>query len=196
MKKSYWQRYLEYRKENAIPPYVYDEAKDGTLYDQLTPVVLILLITNLYFDTFTYFYGLFYDSLTLFIILLLLWLILMQSSQRIKKSISKYLFVPSIILLLSFWTIPKIIHYYVIPKDMLCLQATLKSKRLIKGLVSIDFTFEKYPTTMLPKLQSLTTLHSIDGYQYNDLPRKGELIQICGEISKIGFSLDYVEAVR
>jgi len=41
------------------------------------------------------------------------------------------------------------------------------------------------------------TVHThIEKQQYFALPSRGKKIQICGEISKIGFSFDYVETAR
>ena len=149
------------------------------------------------YSTFSYFYD-FYIlySLGLAIVVLIVFYFFIKL-YNVRTFWAKYLLIPFMIFSLSLWTIPKFIHHYIFSTETLCLNATLKYKDYIHRDDRVKIIFELDYSIQIPKqLQSFTQLDGVGGYEYNSLPKKGKKIKICGEVSKIGFSFDYVEAIK
>jgi len=169
------------------------------LYDSL--LILMGLVPLIFepYSSFTYFYQN-YIVYSFVFILLLLFLCLYWIPQKkfsIKFSNFYDLMIPLIIVTTTLWFIPKLLHYYLIDKKNQCIKTVLTNKSYNphgkSGFIKFD------DINAVPRIEDMIFVNSISGideYQYDNLPKKGEKIRICGEVSKIGFSLDYVEAVR
>lgn len=99
----------------------------------------------------------------------------------------------SIILLtisLSFWNIPKVLHYYFLDKKEVCIVSTLTYKYFSHtsgdvGRISFD---TKYQSDIPPQLLSLHSLSAVSKGIFETLPEVGSNVQICGNLSRTGFT--------
>jgi len=170
--------------------------KESSIFDGFLYIFAMMNIIFVIISVFEYFYSsyIFYSLFVLIILLLLLGYIYFY------KYISLLSFNSLVILVIvySIWFIPEGFHKYIIQKNFICLEAQLKSKRFIRyneHRGKIKFTIlNKF--NMPKELLFFDTFYGVPKDQYDNLPLKGSKIKICGEISKIGFSFDYVETVR
>jgi len=176
-----------------------NSSRNNSYKDLLLIFITIALISFEIHSPFKFFYSN-YILYSLIIVVLLLFLMLYWLP---KKFSSKYFsgwyssMIPITIIYISIWFIPRVLHYLIIPSKTQCIQSTLIDKLYNdygeSGFIKFD------AINAVPRIKNMMFIDSfygLDKDQYNNLPKKGEKIRICGEISKIGFSFDTVEAVR
>ncbi len=190
--KKIFNKYMQYRQNNEVHTYV---ERHGSSLDVFFALICFIPISMEMYSTFVYFYKFYilYSLIAIMSIMSIFYIL-------IKDNLiywTKYLFIPLMVFSLFLWTLPKLVHHYIVSTQMLCLNATLRYKDYISRDNRVKIVFELENKIKISKqLQSFSKLDGIDGYQYNNLPKKNEKIRICGQISKIGFSFDYVEAVK
>jgi len=157
---------------------------------------LILVIVPFVLTSLTYFYANYIlYSLIGFIVLLFLTLYWLPKLSIYKKfTIAIWVVIPLVYLATTIIFIPYFLHNHIIDKKYECYSAKLKRVSDVGGIGSIYFDMDY--SDNIPKEMMFIHALDIDIFQYDNLPKKSEKIKICGEVSKIGFSLDYVEAVR
>jgi len=148
-------------------------------------------------NSFIYFYRHYLTYSLIGIILGILILVMMSKRFTQKFTVLYYFSIILITIFMSIWFIPKSLHYLKNDKNNVCVEAHLKYKGFVRYNNNGFIKFTLLDDTKLPiDLIFLKKINGLSRYDYDNLPKKGEKIRICGEISKIGFSFDYVEAVR
>lgn len=109
-----------------------------------------------------------------------------------------YLSVILLSILLAFWGIPKVLHYYFLDKKEKCITSKLTYKYFSYtsgnvGRISFDTEYQaKIPNSLL----KLSSLSAISKETFDILPKEGSKIQICGDISDFGFTYSHIEPVE
>jgi len=182
-----------YKKVDEVP-----KRQRGNHYDFLAGLLIIASAFGMK-SSLVYFYAnyILYSLLCVIVLLFLTFYWIPKLSIYKKLSIAVLLTMPFLYLVTTIWFIPKLIHYQYIDKQYQCFNAKLESKWFLRSDIVGSIRFDIDYTNDLPKeMMFINFLDGLDTYQYDNLPNKGEKIRICGEISKIGFSLESVEAVR
>ena len=176
-----------------------DTSPEPTLFEIVVVIFLLFIGINEVFDfTFIFFYTnyIVYTFLGTIIVSIIL---LKIPKILYKKRFTRWYYESTIILIciLGIWTIPKMAHKVYFNKKNICFESQLISKRFMNKIGNGVIKFKVLNTIKMPtSLLSFDAFYGVPEEQYNNLPKKGEKIRICGEISKIGFSFDTVEAVR
>lgn len=169
--------------------------KQGSVYQNQYDLMagLILIIVPFVLTSLTYFYAnyIVYSLLGFVILLFLTFYWLPKLSIYQKFSIAIWIVIPLIYLATTIIFIPYFLHNYIIDKRYECYSAKLKRMTDVGGIGRIYFDIDY--TKDLPREMMFVHAMDVDIYQYDNLPKKGTKIRICGEISKIGFSFDYIE---
>jgi len=173
--------------------------KDATLFDGFLVVITIIPIGFELFSSFEYFYQNYfiYAFFSSFLLMMTLFY-LIPKWINIKFKELQYILISILILGISFFFIPKLLHYIFLPKTNQCFVATLLEKRLLgrsndKGKIKFDIIFDKDTPS---KFIGYSTLSDVPVYEYELLPKLNSKIKICGEISKVGYQYTSIEAIK
>jgi len=100
-----------------------------------------------------------------------------------------YLSILLLTISLSFWNIPKVLHYYFLDKKEVCITSTLTYKYFSYTSGNVGrISFEtKYRSDIRVQLLSLHSLSAVPKEVFDTLPEVGSTVQICGDISRAGF---------
>jgi len=163
-------------------------------------ILVVLLGFAAYFlivDSFVYFYSHYiWYSFAIVAVGCFIFCNLLPKKKKGALSDYYYLLVSAVLTIYTFWFTPKMIHFLSFPKNV-CFNAILTHKQYFytqNQTGSIEFYFIKDINNKLPKnLVELNSLNAIPEKEYDKLPNLGKKIEICGTISNIGFSFDYIE---
>jgi len=177
--------------------------KEKVYYYDAILVVIFFLLTGIEMNlAFTHFYTNYILYSLLASVILSLVTLYIIAKLRITKNISvvPWLTIPFIYIIINIFLIPSFLHYHYCDKKYQCFNAQLERKYIFhkrNQISPIGIQFDINYTNDLPKeLMFFRHISDIDPFDYEQLPNKGKKIHICGEVSKIGFSLDYVKAMR
>lgn len=100
-----------------------------------------------------------------------------------------YLSILLLTISLSFWNIPKVLHYYFLDKKEVCITSTLTYKYFshTSGDVGRISFSTKYRSGIPVQLLSLHSISAVPKEVFDTLPEVGSTVQICGDISSAGF---------
>ena len=159
----------------------------------------VALFLGAIYGSYIYFYTnyILYSFGILFVLCLVICLIVFRSRKSI-ESIDPMVICISVLIfvsMLSIWWIPKLFHYTLLDRTELCINAKLISKYRLKSIRNIRFEINSTKTELPATLLKIDTLSNIDVIEYDKLPPIGSKIQICGQLSKVGFSYEYIDTV-
>jgi hypothetical protein len=104
---------------------------------------------------------------------------------------------PTLVVMISFWIIPRVWHFIDTTKKEICINAKLTSKREPYGGQDGVIWFDIRDDKIMPReLRNFNLLSNLSYDEYRDLPKKGGTIKICGEISKVGYQYTSIEAIK
>ena len=163
-------------------------------------ILIFLLMVSAWFlivDSFVYFYS-YYIWYSFALVVVGCFVFCNWLPKKKKKVFSDfyYLLVPAILTIYIFWFAPKIIHFVSLPKNI-CFNAILTYKQYFytqnqTGMIKF-YLIEDANNKPPKELKTLNKLSAIPEKEYNNLPSTGKKIEICGTLSSIGFSFDYVD---
>jgi len=123
--------------------------KDATLFDGFLVLITIIPIGFELFSSFKYFYENYfiYAAFLSFVLMMSLFYFIPKWKDVRFKGL-QYILISILILGISFFFVPKLLHYYFLPKIDQCFVATLLEKRLLgrsndKGKIEFDIIFDK-----------------------------------------------------
>jgi len=118
-------------------------------------------------------------------------------TKRIIFSIWYYISVPVLIVTVSLWIVPKILHFTVLTTKEICIKSTIVDKYWHRygNAGYIDFSVD-HNLNIPEELLSFNELSKISEYHYKRFPKKGSKIKICGDISKVGYTYTHIETIK
>jgi|GEM_PF-1898313 len=163
--KSYWQRYLEYRKETIdIESKYYKPNNDFAPFEIF--LVLIAFVPFLYElveSSFSFFFHnyIFY-SLSFMVVLIMIGFYLARIFHS-RNFFTYFFLIPLMSLTWSIWFIPKLIHYTYAAKTYLCVEANLTRKFYTHKDSLGDIWFDiNYTNDMPREFMYLDSLNAIE----------------------------------
>jgi len=157
---------------------------------------MLFAMVNEINDTFYYFYSNYagYMLVSMIVGCYTLCVLLKKKVQRV----TFYFNISAVVLLLTFnlWLFPKVAHYLFLPKKDICMKAILSTKAYFYTLNETgQIEFVLIDNNVSKKLNDYYSIVGIPKYEYDQLPPVGSKIQICGELSPVGFSYAYIDTV-
>lgn len=172
--------------------------KDVTLFDLVLVSVSLVPVGLELLSSFKYFYeNYFIYSIAGSVILAMITFYYLPKYYEIKLKELHYFLFSIFFAGLTFFFIPKFAHIFILNKNFQCISATLVGKSFLgsdqKGSIKFDIIYEQNTPKEFIGYHSL---RDIPKDEYEQLPSHGSKINICGDLSKICFSFDYIEAVK
>jgi len=170
-----------------------------TYFDMImAPIVFLMFSYEISLSSYKYFYHSFVGySVLIFLILCVLVCNVIPKRYGDSMITGLYqLLMPLFLLMVSFWVIPKVMHYVYFDKKEICINAKLTYKlsaRKDEGMISFDI---KYDTEIPRELISFNSISGIPFDNYISLPKIGSKIKICGDISKVGYIYTHIETIE
>ncbi|HEY9190186.1 MAG TPA: hypothetical protein VIM88_04915 [Sulfurovum sp.] len=163
----------------------------------LLGITISLFIIKIANDTQVYFYSnyILFSIIFLFVFYIISGYVIPKIFGSIAFSQWYYLSIVLLGITLSFWNIPKVLHYYFLDKKEKCITSKLTYKYFsyTSGNVGrISFNTE-YQTDIPNTLLKLNSLSAVSKETFDALPNEGLNIQICGDVSQVGFVYSYIE---
>ena len=166
----------------------------------LLGITISLFIIKIANDTQVYFYSNYIFFALIFLFFFYIFFGYVIPKIFASKVYSKWYYLTIVLLgiTLSFWNIPKVLHYYLLDKEEKCIASKLTYKYFsyTSGNVGrISFNTE-YETNIPYALHKLNSLSAISKETFDILPKQGSNIQICGDISDVGFTYSHIKPVK
>jgi len=159
----------------------------------------IVLLLGVIYGSYIYFYTnyILYSFGALFILCSVIYLVTFRTRKSIVSVDPTVICISALIFasMLSIWWIPKLFHYTLLERTELCINAKLISKYRLKSIRNIRFEINSTKMELPATLLKIDTLSNIDAIEYDQLPPIGSKIQICGELSSVGFSYAYIDTL-
>ena len=152
-------------------------------------VIISLLVLGIMHSSFVFFYTAYiYYSLAVQLVLMIIFFIID------KKYINlPYLGLSILMAIILFYGLPLVSHYVLLDTKRICFETTIESKSFRKK-ESIGKIWIKNSALVYENVENIDEINGIGKDEFNLLPKIGSKIQICGDISKVGFSYSYIEA--
>jgi len=173
-----------------------------TYFDMTMAVIVFLLFSyEISLSSYIYFYNM-YSGYSLIMSIILCILVCYLIPKYYGKNFVTALFqmlMPMLILMFSFWTIPKAFHYLFLETKEICIKGELTYKlsaRQDEGRISFDIDYLSNEIQVPRKLISFGDISGISYDEYLKLPSIGSKIKICGEMSKVGYQYNTIEEIK
>ena len=151
-------------------------------------MIIVILITN---SSFVFFYKN-YLILSLFSALILLTILFVLARKYNKLS---FVGISLILILFSTHLVPLAFHYMFGEKENVCFEATIGGRYFSYTSGNIGWINIRDIDSDSKNIRAISRMPGIPKYEYDQLPPAGSKIQICGQLSKVGFSYEYIDTV-
>ena len=191
MKKTHFIKQLEEEQKKR--------KKGVTLWDGVLVFVALVPARYALMSSFVYFFSNYYIYALGLIFCLGIVIYFLKKRYHLEWKAQRIIWIGVLIGSMSFLLLPQWMHFYVLEKKQICIDAKLVQKRKYgrskdnKRMIKFDINY----TADLPRqLLGFSKLKDIPDYQYDTLPPVGSPIRICGELSKVGFQYTSIKAVK
>ena len=152
-------------------------------------VIISLLVLGIMHSSFVFFYSAyFYYSLAMLLVLMIIFWIIDR-----KYIDLPYVGLSVLIATILFYGLPLASHYLLLDTKRICFETSMKSKSY-SPKEGIGKIWIENNTQIYENIEKIDEINGISKDEFDLLPKVSSKINICGDISKVGFSYSYIDA--